>query len=212
MDLALPLATRKRNFRMDTSIPKPRARRRPPIWLRCSQCGADYRIRASHAAASSFCSLACKNLSLRSLPDLTLRVCAWCGFEFMPPKRRSRPMKFCSRECSAHHLTATPYSDEWYAKVRAAAIESGNRQRGKGEGRSYRKLNGRHEHRVVAEVKAGRPLRFVDVVHHIDGDIHNNDPSNLEITTRAAHMRKHGLGIPGQPPPWYTRKKEQEEQ
>ncbi|WP_243259146.1 HNH endonuclease signature motif containing protein [Clostridium sp. 'deep sea'] len=52
---------------------------------------------------------------------------------------------------------------------------------GKGEGKSYRKYYGRHEHRVVAEKKLGRKLRKGEVVHHIDGDKLNNSPDNLMV-------------------------------
>lgn len=64
-------------------------------------------------------------------------------------------------------------------------------QRGRGEGKTYRKRNGRHEHRVVAEEKLGRPLRSGEIVHHLDGDIHNNDPENLHVTTQGEHIRIH---------------------
>lgn len=66
-------------------------------------------------------------------------------------------------------------------------------QRGRGEGKAYRKLNGRHEHRVVAEQKIGRALLPGEVVHHIDGDHLNNHPDNLEIiASQAAHAALHG--------------------
>lgn len=48
------------------------------------------------------------------------------------------------------------------------------------------------------------------MMHHIDHNIHNNSPENLEITTQREHMRRHGLGIPGVQPkgePWKYRKK-----
>jgi hypothetical protein len=69
---------------------------------------------------------------------------------------------------------------------------------------------GRHEHRVVAEQKLGRKLITGEIVHHIDGDKLNNDPSNLEVLTAAEHMRRHGIGIPGMAlwwEPWKYRKR-----
>jgi hypothetical protein len=47
------------------------------------------------------------------------------------------------------------------------------------------------EHRLVAEEMLGRWLESSEVVHHIDGDKTNNDPSNLEVMTRGAHFRAH---------------------
>ncbi len=56
---------------------------------------------------------------------------------------------------------------------------------------TYKKLNGRHEHRVVVEEKIGRTLSKGEVVHHIDHDKHNNHPDNLEVMTQGDHMNLH---------------------
>lgn len=65
--------------------------------------------------------------------------------------------------------------------IMESRIKRGNLLRGRGEGKTYTKRLGKHEHRLVAEEKLGRPLRKGEVVHHIDGDYKNNDPNNLMI-------------------------------
>jgi hypothetical protein len=50
---------------------------------------------------------------------------------------------------------------------------------------------GRSVHVVTMESIIGRPLMPNEVVHHIDGDKHNNDPENLQLMTRSAHTRLH---------------------
>lgn len=47
------------------------------------------------------------------------------------------------------------------------------------------------EHRVIASMKIGRPLRNNEVVHHIDGNKRNNRTSNLQVLTRSQHYRLH---------------------
>lgn len=36
-----------------------------------------------------------------------------------------------------------------------------------------------------------RPLRKGEIVHHVDEDINNNRPENLEVMTQAEHARLH---------------------
>jgi hypothetical protein len=49
----------------------------------------------------------------------------------------------------------------------------------------------RFEHRLVMEEFLGRPLNNDEVVHHIDGNGLNNDPSNLEVLTQSKHQNLH---------------------
>jgi len=56
---------------------------------------------------------------------------------------------------------------------------------------TYRKLHGKKEHRGVAEKLIGRKLLAGEIVHHIDENIHNNDSANLQVMTRAEHIRLH---------------------
>lgn len=47
-------------------------------------------------------------------------------------------------------------------------------------------------HILVAEQKLGRPLKKGEVVHHIDGNKHNNTPENLQVCpSQKAHMEIH---------------------
>lgn len=59
---------------------------------------------------------------------------------------------------------------------------------------SYRKVHGRHEHRIVMEQMIGRSLTSDDIVHHRDGTKRNNAPENLQLTDRVEHGRIHNLG------------------
>lgn len=46
------------------------------------------------------------------------------------------------------------------------------------------------EHRYVMSKKIGRPLNAGEIVHHINGDTHDNRPENLEIFENAGvHLR-----------------------
>lgn len=61
-----------------------------------------------------------------------------------------------------------------------------------GEGKTYTKTFSRHTHRIVAEQILGRPLLPGEVVHHIDGDKRNNEPSNLMVfTSQSEHAKWH---------------------
>lgn len=47
--------------------------------------------------------------------------------------------------------------------------------------------------RLVMEQKLGRKLLPEEDVHHIDGDVTNNDISNLEVVLHGEHQRQHNL-------------------
>ena len=109
-------------------------------------------------------------------------TCETCGrqFEVLPhlskgPRRR----RFCDRDC--YYQSPSP---KWRGGITH-------------DGRGYPQFSsgphkGRRVHEVVAEMKLGRPLRTGEVVHHIDGDVTNNEPDNIKVfPSQSDHMKHH---------------------
>lgn len=51
-------------------------------------------------------------------------------------------------------------------------------------------------HRMIVEAVIGRPLLSSEIVHHKDHNKLNNNPENLEIMTRSAHVVEHHKNVP----------------
>lgn len=61
-----------------------------------------------------------------------------------------------------------------------------------GKGHHLADVQGRaYEHRLVMEKKLGRRLESGELVHHKDENPANNHPDNLEVSTRASHIKHH---------------------
>jgi YHS domain-containing protein len=154
--------------------------------------------------------------------------CDFCGKQFTRHDcfTKGKRHLFCSRKCVADFSSKTK-NPEGYASLKDytnMAINFSNLAKrlnptrmtfevreklhqahsGKQIIASYRKYYGRHEHRVVMEQMLGRKLRTGEIVHHIDGNRTNNDPSNLMLFMSQAkhaeyhafinHCKKHPLG------------------
>jgi len=92
-----------------------------------------------------------------------------------------------NRFVNGHNTRLMPSEEQ----ARRGRMNDGSALLDSGEGKTYRKVAQRHEHRTVAEAKIGRPLLPGEIVHHKDHDKRNNHPDNLEVLTQADHLRTH---------------------
>lgn len=141
-------------------------------------------------------------------------TCAWCGKEFQKYISKVKRFNFCSRECMWHFQSKTDNPDGYMkmtdftkqgqhfhemnkiwnkTRMTPEVREKLRQSRLKDDSTYYRKINGMHEHRAVAEYILGRKLASNEIVHHIDRNKRNNRPSNLIVMTQAEHARLHKL-------------------
>jgi len=59
------------------------------------------------------------------------------------------------------------------------------------DGYSRRSLDDKYIHRIIMENYLGRKLNVDEIVHYIDGDVSNNDISNLIVMTNSEHRKIH---------------------
>lgn len=119
------------------------------------------------------------------------KTCEFCGAPFLARRAKNR---FCGHSCAFKATRPLPWREYNAVVARQSIAERADRRRGTGAGKSYVKLNGRHEHRLVMEEQLGRPLSSDEIVHHVDENKRHNDPSNLQLTDRPAHGRLHNSG------------------
>ena len=146
-------------------------------------------------------SLVCFRKKVVFMPMVRV-TCDLCGKDFQKLQIEIHKHNFCCREhfyqwnskrVSKYNRTENPMNRP--GGVLESRLKRSQEMRDSGEGKTYRKSLGRHEHRVVAEQKLGRPLRKGEIVHHSDGDYRNNDPDNLMVLpSQSDHCKIHGFG------------------
>lgn len=112
-------------------------------------------------------------------------LCDQCK-RFFLWKRGQGVGKFCSRLCACRSRNTKKHQRTTGKAGGATKITL----RGSGS-RGYIKELGRHQHRVRIEIKLGRRLTSSEVVHHLDGNKHNNSLRNLKVVSRAEHINLH---------------------
>jgi hypothetical protein len=111
-------------------------------------------------------------------------VCETCGTRFRRRRRPADRNRFCSKSCVWQATKGPDYN--------AALAREHNPPRNRatrGSGVAYVKVDGRHEHRTIAEETLGRPLLPGEIVFHRDRVKGHNDPGNLAVMSRAELIR-----------------------
>jgi hypothetical protein len=150
-------------------------------------------------------------------PKLTIKkICRFCGNEF-PVKYPKNPNVLCSLVCkyketaqrqSKKFKTKNPiHSPAVIKKMVAVRRANGSYVSGKKHPqykngywfeRGYKIIvvSGKRisEHRHIMEQHLGRKLTTNEVVHHINENKLDNRLENLQLMTRAQHMKHHKIG------------------
>jgi len=162
----------------------------------CIVCGVHCRKSRSPAGLKvlpKFCSQKCSGIYKTQNKKGTAKnftgICKQCGIEFSTYKSPSRKeVKFCSLKCLGEHQKGEnnpAYNGGKYKCCGYYVLFMPDHPKRSSKNMVY-------EHRFVMECKLGRYLTDEEVVHHIDEDKLNNDPSNLMLfKNQSEHMQHH---------------------
>lgn len=98
-----------------------------------------------------------------------------------------RGMFFCCARCqNAWHRQT------FNAEIaRNSAKKRSDNKLEKSKSTHYKKVRGRHEHRIIMENLLGRKLLPTEIIHHRDGNRRNNIVVNLELMSQSEHAKLH---------------------
>ena len=147
----------------------------------CLECKTEFieRLVPAQKTKPKYCSRACFNDSRR---NRIVVVCDQCGVEFDRAPNKLKNSKhgktFCSRECKDYAQSFLGNCPDIHPP--------------------HYDANNPHDYRQVAFrefpnqcVDCGIDIKYMLIVHHIDGDRVNNDLSNLEIVCPNHHILRH---------------------
>lgn len=125
--------------------------------------------------AKTFCSISCST-KFRHKDNVIFISCPQCKKEFRKyPDGAAR--KYCSVKC--------------YNTIRSKNLPKYEYTKKENKNYKTKKINGKqiYLHRWVIEQHIGRKLTRSEVVHHINGDPHDNRIQNLIVLSQSEHMK-----------------------
>ena len=111
------------------------------------------------------------------------KKCLQCKMPFIPKRKEQQ---YCTRSCAS---VKKGQNSSAYMEGKRNAWKGGRRIDTEGYIRVYDSVTRdyKREHRIIARADIG------EIVHHINGDITDNRPENLELTTFTEHSRLHAM-------------------
>lgn len=161
-------------------------------WVCSCECGNEKEVISSNLKYGKTRSCGClaKELSSKRAKELFTKPKTECSVDGCENDTSKGGNGFCGKHAQRYRR----YGDPLYVtpeSVRAMHSRLAQLENAEAHKDTYKKFYGRHEHRVIGEKIAGRKLRSDEHVHHIDGDKHNNNASNLVILTASEHGKLH---------------------
>lgn len=101
------------------------------------------------------------------------KLCPGCNKEYVHPDNRQ---KFCSKSCyTKFHVGKNHHNFKTGIRIHSGGY--------------LRNSKDQYIHRLVMEEHLGRKLRNDEHIHHVDGNVTNNDISNMVIMSNSEHRK-----------------------
>lgn len=137
----------------------------------CSNCGIGFETKKRKTRT---CSPQCLHEAFgkRGRSTKQIHMCKWCN----KVDTGNRHKMFCSNECLSESIKSKSSYVDPYAFHKSVVESFGRKVR---------------YHRFIMEQKLGRKLERNEIVHHIDGNKHNNELDNLMLLSSSEHAKLH---------------------
>lgn len=158
------------------------AKKKLAISNKCLMCGLDAGFTRDgnrpnrQSKAKKFCSISCST-KFRHKDNIIYISCPACKKQFRKYAPDGVARKNCSMKC--------------YNKIRSVNLPKYDYPEKEKKRYKMKKIKGKqiYYHRWVMEQHLGRKLNRNEVVHHINGDPHDNRIENLQIMSQSDHMK-----------------------